>query len=77
MIKTITLAAAALAALTMTGCASEPVREDTAKEQATYTTGSNIGRRDKSNVQNAQSYKKDPVSDAMGEDYGKGQPIKQ
>ena len=48
-----------------------------AHAQATYTTGSNIGRRDKSNVQNAQSYKKDPVSDAMGEDYGKGQPIKQ
>ena len=65
----------ATAVLSLAACASNPAQEDKANEQATYTTGSNIGRRDKGAVQNAERYKKDPVTEAMGEDYGKGQVI--
>lgn len=67
--------AAAAAVLSLIGCASNPAQEDKDKDQATFTTGSNIARRSKSTVQNAERYKKDPVTDAIGEDYGKGQVI--
>lgn len=66
----------AIAALSLAACATEPTKQDDqANEQASYTTGSNIARRDKGGAQNAARFKKDPVSDAMGEDYGKGQVI--
>ncbi|MBB2485364.1 hypothetical protein H5407_09005 [Mitsuaria sp. WAJ17] len=62
---------AAAAVLSLAACASNPAQDDRAGEQASYTTGSNIARRDKGAVQNAERYKKDPVTEAMGEDYGK------
>ena len=73
MIKAMLTAAAAL---TLVACATAPTKEEQAAEPSTYTTGSNIARRDKGSVQNTGRYKKDPVTEAMGEDYGKGESIK-